>query len=115
MAANNKDKDGNYILTTKQTLFIKAYLMNGFNATEAAKSAGYSLRTAQKIGSENLSKPLIIKEIQKEKEKLYEKLDISREDILRDLQRIKGNTETNNPTAALKPEPPAPTTIASYS
>jgi phage terminase small subunit len=76
--------------------------MNGFNATEAAKSAGYSVRTAQKIGSENLSKPLIIKEIQKEKEKLYEKLDISREDILRDLQRIKGNTETNNPTAALK-------------
>lgn len=52
-------------LTVKQTQFIKYYLSNGFNATQAAISAGHSKRTASEIGYENLRKPQIAEEISK--------------------------------------------------
>ena len=45
-------------LTPKQKAFADYYIECG-NATEAARKAGYSESTAQQIGSENLSKPLI--------------------------------------------------------
>lgn len=44
-------------LTTKQQAFIAVYLANGFNATDAARQAGYSEKTARSIGAENLTKP----------------------------------------------------------
>lgn len=48
-------------LTTKQEAFILAYLANGYNATEAARAAGYSgnYNTLSAIGAENLGKPNI--------------------------------------------------------
>jgi phage terminase small subunit len=45
-------------LTNKQSAFVNAYLRS-FNATKAAIEAGYAENSAQQIGSENLSKPLI--------------------------------------------------------
>ena len=45
-------------LTYKQQLFIEHYL-TCMNATEAARRAGYSAKTAASIGSENLRKPEI--------------------------------------------------------
>ncbi len=45
-------------LTKKQIAFIEAYLKS-WNATQAAKIAGYSERSAYSIGSENLKKPEI--------------------------------------------------------
>lgn len=45
-------------LTPKQSLFVKEYLID-LNATQAAIRAGYSPKTAQVIGGENLLKPLI--------------------------------------------------------
>jgi phage terminase small subunit len=50
-------------LTPKQTRFVDEYLMNGFNATAAAITAGYSKKTATIIGYENLRKPNIEQEI----------------------------------------------------
>lgn len=50
-------------LTNKQRKFINEYLKT-FNATEAAIKAGYSERSARAIGSENLTKPDIWKEIE---------------------------------------------------
>jgi len=50
-------------LTTKQRLFVEAYLVC-LNATEAARRAGYSERTASAIGWENLRKPEIAAAIQ---------------------------------------------------
>lgn len=38
-------------LTTKQRAFVEAYLSNGFNATQAAITAGYSKKTAYSQGS----------------------------------------------------------------
>jgi len=46
-------------LTAKQQAFVSEYLANGFNATRAAITAGYSKKTAYSMGSENLRKPEI--------------------------------------------------------
>lgn len=45
-------------LTLKQQRFCEHYAKNG-NATESAKLAGYSDKTAQQVGFENLLKPVI--------------------------------------------------------
>lgn len=49
-------------MTNKQKNFIEEYLAC-FNATRAAKAAGYSEKTAYSIGHENLNKPEIKKRI----------------------------------------------------
>lgn len=49
-------------LTLKQKAFAEEYLKSG-NATEAAKLAGYSGKTARVIGQENLQKPAILEYI----------------------------------------------------
>lgn len=48
-------------LTGKQRVFIDSYLSNGFNATEAARTAGYKGNdvTLATVGYENLRKPQI--------------------------------------------------------
>jgi len=51
-------------LTNKQRAFIDHYLLC-WNASEAARRAGYSEKTARSIGQENLTKPAIRQEIQK--------------------------------------------------
>ncbi|MFZ4436797.1 MAG: terminase small subunit [Syntrophales bacterium] len=48
----------NLSLNAKQQLFVTEYLVD-LNATQAAIRAGYSVRTARKIATENLSKPVI--------------------------------------------------------
>lgn len=50
-------------LTLKQKRFVDAYIETG-NATEAARMAGYSKKTANRIGTENLSKLVIRRAIQ---------------------------------------------------
>lgn len=55
--------------TTKQRVFIDEYLLD-FNATRAAKAAGYSENTAAIIGHENLRKPNIAAEIQRRLDEL---------------------------------------------
>ncbi len=45
-------------LTPKQQRFVDEYLID-LNATQAAIRADYSMKTAEKIGSENLKKPEI--------------------------------------------------------
>lgn len=45
-------------LLPKQAKFVAEYLISG-NATQAALAAGYSPKTAYKIGAENLKKPQI--------------------------------------------------------
>lgn len=49
-------------MTPKQETFVRNYLID-LNSTQAAIRAGYSVRTAEKIGSENLRKPDIAAEI----------------------------------------------------
>jgi phage terminase small subunit len=49
-------------LTAKEKEFVRQYMVD-LNATKAAIRAGYSERSARSIGSENLTKPDIAKEI----------------------------------------------------
>lgn len=51
-------------LTTKQRLFVEAYLANP-NATEAARRAGYkgNDKTLSVVGAENLAKPCIAEKL----------------------------------------------------
>jgi phage terminase small subunit len=49
-------------LTAKEKEFVRQYMVD-LNATKAAIRAGYSKKSARQIGSENLSKPYIAKEI----------------------------------------------------
>lgn len=59
-------------LTPKQKAFADYYLETG-NATEAAKRAGYSEKTARQIGTENLAKPYISEYIAKRQKQLEDK------------------------------------------
>jgi len=59
-------------LTDKQRIFCEEYVID-WNATRAAKVAGYSEKSAHDIGCENLKKPYIadyIEHIQKDLQKL---------------------------------------------
>ena len=68
-------------LNPKQTLFCQEYLID-LNATQAAIRAGYSKKTAQRMGSENLSKPLIAEFIQQSMDIRSEKVEINAEWVL---------------------------------
>jgi len=59
-------------LTEKQKRFANEYVVS-LNATKAAIKAGYSVRTATKIGSENLTKPDISNYIEEQLQKISSK------------------------------------------
>lgn len=64
-------------MTPKQERFVAEYLLC-LNATQAAIRAGYSAKTASKIGSENLQKPEISEAIKKALEEKNNALIASR-------------------------------------
>lgn len=75
-------------LTHKQDAFVKAYLLNGGNATQAAITAGYSEKTAQQVGSENLLKPVIKESIQEHQKKSDETYIWTKADKLKKLEKL---------------------------
>jgi phage terminase small subunit len=76
-------------LTDKEYRFANYYLSEArFNATEAAKLAGYSERTARQQGYENLTKPYIKKYIKKQSESVLEKLGVTQERVLAEVAKI---------------------------
>ncbi|MCY9513302.1 terminase small subunit [Paenibacillus apiarius] len=68
-------------LTPKQEMFVAEYLID-LNATQAAIRAGYSPRTARKIGQENLTKPDIQRAIQEAMDARSKKTEITAEMVL---------------------------------
>lgn len=63
-------------LTPKQEAFVKHYCGDCFgNASESARRAGYSEKTAGSVGQENLKKPAILQAIEKERARLQKKSD----------------------------------------
>lgn len=88
MGANNRDKNGNVKLTGKQEAFCLEYLVD-FNATQAAIRAGYGENTAHQVGYENLNKHEIASKIEALKAERNKRVQISVDDVLRDLIKIK--------------------------
>lgn len=72
-------------LTAKQERFIQEYLID-LNATQAAIRAGYSKRTANRIATENLSKPGIKDAIFEAQKKLAEEAKLTQQKIIEQLQ-----------------------------
>ncbi|MBL4757423.1 MAG: terminase small subunit [Rhizobiales bacterium] len=68
-------------LTPKQEAFVEEYLID-LNATQAAIRAGYSEHTAQQMGSENLSKPLIMEAVANATNKRTERTEITQDYVL---------------------------------
>ncbi|MDR2274368.1 MAG: terminase small subunit [Sphingobacterium sp.] len=75
------------VLTDKQQRFVEEYMVD-LNATQAAIRAGYSVDTAQQMGSENLSKPVIQEAIQQQKQLLSESTGITAERVLAEYAKI---------------------------
>lgn len=74
-------------LTDKQLLFAREYLIDK-NATQAAIRAGYSVKTADAIGKENLRKPRIQVEIQKGLDAALERADVSVDRIANEFAKV---------------------------
>lgn len=71
-------------MTPKQEAFVREYLID-LNATKAAMRAGYSERTAEKIGSENLKKPELAQAIQVAQAARAERTQVDADWVLRRL------------------------------
>tara|TARA_R110001606_G_C15354587_1_gene647876 strand:+ start:880 stop:1293 length:414 start_codon:yes stop_codon:yes gene_type:complete len=76
-------------LTPKQAKFVECYLANGFNGTQACIEAGYSEKTADVISTQNLGKLNIQQAIQEAQAKDSQKLNITRDSLLNDIQYAK--------------------------
>mgnify|MGYP003407536533 FL=1 len=74
-------------LTSKQEMFCNEYLVD-FNASRAARAAGYSEDTAGAIGHENLRKPEIQARIQQLREITGKQFNITRERIAQEYSRL---------------------------
>lgn len=74
-------------MTGKQIRFCEEYLID-FNATQAAKRAGYSEKTAYSMGAENLRKPEILNYIEKRKKELKEQTEIKLDNIIDEACKI---------------------------
>lgn len=74
-------------LTDKQAAFVRFYLIS-LSATDAALKAGYSEKNPGESGYALLQKPSIRLAIKKAKEARAKRLEISAENVLRELARI---------------------------
>lgn len=87
-------------LSPKQQAFVEAYCHNGFNATQAAITAGYSKKTANQQGPKLLVNIGITKAIDAFKEKASQKALVSTQDIVRLLYvEAQGLGEDSTPSA----------------
>ena len=74
-------------MTVKQKIFCLEYLRD-FNATRAAKAAGYSDKTAHATGSENLRKPQIQDFLSRVMSGKLQALDLEVDTVLREWKLI---------------------------
>jgi len=81
-------------LTNKQKTFVREYLID-LNAAQAAIRAGYSKKTARKIGQENLTKPDIQALLHKAMRAREQRTEITQDRVLRELARIAFSSGTD--------------------
>ncbi len=74
-------------LTEKQRRFADEYIRKG-NASEAARLAGYSEKTAYRIGQENMQKPAIKSYIEQRLEELKKESIADQDEILQFLTSV---------------------------
>lgn len=75
------------ILTTKQTLFVREYLID-LNATQAAIRAGYSSRTAEAQGSKVLNERKVAAAIAAAMQERAERTELTADMVIAELRKI---------------------------
>lgn len=75
------------MLTPKQERFVQEYLID-LNATQAAIRAGYSVKTADKIGSQLLGKTGVAKAVKAAQVMRSGRTEITADRVLREIARI---------------------------
>jgi phage terminase small subunit len=81
-------------MTAKQMRFCDEYLID-LNATQAAIRAGYSKKTANRIATENLSKPVIKEYIAARMAEKEDELIADQNEVLKYLTRVlRGETQS---------------------
>lgn len=91
-------------LTEKQARFVAEYLVD-LNATDAAKRAGYSEKTAYSIGFENLRKPEIQDAIQAAMAQREKRTAITQDRVLQELARVAFANGTDFARVVVQEEP----------
>lgn len=74
-------------LTAKQAAFVREYLKDS-NATEAAKRAGYSAKSAPQLGYQLLQVPSVREALAVKVERIEERAEVDKAEILRELLRL---------------------------
>ena len=74
-------------MTAKQKRFCEEYLID-LNATQAAIRAGYSPESAQQIGAENMSKPVIRARIDAEMAERSRRTGVNADRVVQELAKI---------------------------
>lgn len=90
-------------MTDKQKRFCDEYLID-LNATQAAIRAGYSKKTARKIGQENLTKLDIKKYIEKRMAEKESELIASQDEVMKYLTAVMRRQKTESVVVTLKEE-----------
>lgn len=75
-------------LSVREQSFVAEYLRNGGNATQAAKAAGYSARTAYSQGGRLLKRVEVRRALEAAKGRVAKRAELSREKVLRELAAI---------------------------
>ena len=88
-------------LTKKQERFVEEYLVD-LNATQAAIRAGYSEKTAEAIGYENLRKPQIQAVIQKAMETRSKRMEITQDRVLDEIGKVAFHAAADSAESELK-------------
>lgn len=89
------------MLNKRQRDFAEYYIQCG-NASEAAKKAGYSERTARSIGQENLTKPDISAYIAERMEEMRKKQIATSEEVVIFFTSVLRGEEMNGEIPAVK-------------
>lgn len=76
---------GKEAAAARKHLFVEAYLANGGNATEAAKSAGYSPKTAYQQGPRLLKDAQVATELRARSQGLAKKYELTTDMVLRSI------------------------------
>ena len=77
----------NVVLTPKQERFVQEYLVD-LNATQAAIRAGYSKKTADRIGPELLGKTCVSEAIQEKMRKRSQRTEITADMVLKEFAKL---------------------------
>lgn len=74
-------------LTPKQKRFVAEYLLD-LNATAAARRAGYSAKTADRIGPELLGKTCVSQAIQEAMQERQQRTEVTQDYVIKKLKEI---------------------------